>query len=72
MNSPRPAVAVLTGGGPHDGRWEMPGGWYFPDEQPDTNGTYVLTRRWGEQWKGRPPAPTKDAALYKWRPGEAR
>jgi hypothetical protein len=50
----------------------MPGGWYFPDEQPDTNGTYVLTRRWGEQWKGRPPAPTKDAALYKWRPGEAR
>lgn len=64
----RPAVAVLTGGGPHDGRWEIPGGWLFPPAQPDEGGTYVLIRRFGEQYSGKPPAPGKDGGLYEWRP----
>lgn len=64
----KPAVAVLTGGGPHDGRWELPGGWYFPDRQDDSGGTYVLMRRFGEQYKGRPPEPQKDGGLYEWHP----
>jgi hypothetical protein len=61
-------VAVLTGGGPHDGRWELPGGWHFPHHQDDTGGTYLLTRRFGEQYKGRPPQAGKDGGLYEWRP----
>lgn len=66
----KPAVAVLTGGGPHDGRWELPMGYYFPAEVPDQNhldGRYVLVRRFGEQYKGRPPEPQKEGGLYEWR-----